>query len=676
MSKKYRLGIDIGGTFTDFTLIDTEDGSSIGIKSPTDAFHPEEGIRKGIHILKNEYGLKAEQVEYFVHGMTIGLNTLLQRKGSKIALFVTEGFKDILNLQRLRLPVPFDIHSTLPQPLVTRDMVFEISERQLKDGTEYKPLDTNSLKEACEKAIKNKAEGVAICFINSYKNAAHEIEAKTWIEENYKELKVCCSSVLWPQIREYERACIAVINLYIQKNVKTYFEDLKRMLTEEGILTMPFISQSNGGIMDLDSAAEAPVRTIFSGPAAGVIGAIRAAELSGEKNLLTFDVGGTSTDVALVDDGRPDFTLTSQMDGLPIHVPTIDISSIGAGGGSIGWVDQGLLKLGPESAGSYPGPACYGKSELATLTDAFLVCGYLNPNNFAAGRMALDINRSYKAIEKIAIELGQDVETTADKMIQVAISNMYVELSNIFEQKGIDPREWSVVAYGGGGPVTASFVADEIHAKNVLVSYRPGTLCSLGALTADFANDAALSVQKNAKEITGENLKIILNEVRIKAQSWLDNQKAEVLKGAPVNIQYLADARYQGQAYEIQFEIDENSDLTELFHKQHELLYGHSEQDAEVEVITIRARIEAKTPDIPSVSLSNGDTPTAIGSRKVIISGNAYEANIYKRTDILAGTVIYGPAIVEQDDTTVLILPKWTGTNDQYGNLILRKGEE
>lgn len=675
--KKYRLGIDIGGTFTDFTLVDISDGSAIGIKSSTHPDHPEEGIRKGIRILKKEYGMDPEKVEYFVHGMTIGLNTLLQRKGSKLALFVTEGFRDILNLQRLRLPVPFDIHSHLPEPLIPRHRVYGVKERLLADGSEYMPLDTESLKASCEDAIRKGVEGIAICFLHSHRNADHEKKAKEWIAGHFPELGVSISSELWPQIREYERACIAIINLYIQKNVKTYFSDLRRMLVEEGFQAEPFITQSNGGIMNIASAAASPIKTLFSGPAAGVIGAIRVCEPIGEKNLLTFDVGGTSTDVSIVVNGEPSFTQDSQMGGFPVNVPTIDIVSIGAGGGSIGWLDKGgLLKLGPESAGSSPGPACYGKSNYATLTDAFFVCGYLNADNFAAGRMALDVECSKKTIQVIADALHQNVTVTADQMIQVAVSNMYVELSNIMEQKGIDPRDFSVVAYGGGGPVTASFVAEEIKAKNVLVPYRPGTLCSLGALTADFAYDAVLSVQRIARLVDRNELREMLGQLQAEAKEWLKNQKALVLCDAPVNISYLADARYQGQSYEIQYSIDENSNLAELFHNRHESMYGHSEKDAEVEIINFRARIVAVTPKVPHISLAEGKSaPRAIDTRKVSIKGKEYQADIYARADLFAGDRISGPAVVEQEDTTVLILPDWTGRCDAYGNLILEKGD-
>lgn len=670
---KYRLGIDIGGTFTDFTLVDNYEGTSVGIKSPTNPEHIEEGIRAGIKILKSEYGLVPSEVSYFVHGMTIGLNTLLQRRGSKLAFFVTKGFKDILNLQRLRPPVPFNINSRLPEPLIRRDMVFEIDERTMADGSEYAPVDEEGVRDAVRKAVRSGAEGIAVCFLHSYKNDAHEQTVLNIIKNEAPDLSVSLSSKLLAQIREYERACVAIINLYIQKNVKTYFEDMKRMLAEEGFDTVPFITQSNGGIMDIPSATAAPVKTLFSGPAAGVIGAIRASVISGERNLLTFDVGGTSTDVSVVIDGEPVYTEDSELAGFPINLPTIDIASIGAGGGSIGWLDKGLLRLGPESAGSYPGPACYGHSELPTLTDAFLISGYLNADGFAAGRMPLDKDRSYDAIGKLGKSLGTDAKETAGQMIQVAIANMYVELSGIMERNGYDPRELSVVAYGGGGPVTASFVAEEIHAKNVLVPYRPGTLCSLGALTADFIYDAISPVHKRTDELTEDILKESFASLKDEAVAWLKAQDTNVIDTENIRVTYLADARYHGQAYEIQFEIEGGMDLTKLFHKKHELLYGHSEKQAKVEIINLRAHIAALTPKVPNVELDKGTGVYPYTKRDVLIKGEKYEADIYRREDIGAGDKIAGPAIIEQADTTILLLPGWVGESDRYGTLILKQ---
>lgn len=681
---RYRLGIDIGGTFTDFTLVDTENNETVGIKVPTVPAHPEQGVANGLRVLREERGLDLAQAQYFVHGMTIGLNTLLQRRGSKLALLVTEGFRDILTLQRLRLPIPYDFTSRLPEPLIPRNLVFGVRERFAADGHELEPLDRASVEQAADQAVSQGVEGIAICFLHSYRTPAHEQEAARIIAERYPQLKVCCSAELWPEMREYERACVAVANLYIQKNVEEYFGNLENILDEAGLATRPFITQSNGGIMDLRSAAAAPVKTLFSGPAAGVIGAIEACAAAKRGNLLTFDMGGTSTDVSFVADGQPTFSSASELAGFPVVLPTIDIQSIGAGGGSIAWVDAGgLLKVGPESAGSDPGPACYGKSTLPTLTDAFLTCGYLNPAHFAAGRMALDAERSGAAIAPIAERIGKTVDETADAMVQVAAASMYAELSGIMEQKGFDPRELDIVAYGGGGPVMANIVAEEIHARGVVVPRRPGTLCAQGALSADFVYDATSNTQLFLDEATPEEIESQLVALEKQARAWLSAQNAAVLENAPVSVAFFADAHYDGQAYQLPIAVDRAAlqqrgcaALVDAFNAEHQRLYGHAEAQARVELVRLSARIVAETPAFaedaaPAAQGGRPSDPRPVSTRVIRYNGNRHVACVFDRATLSAGQRIIGPAIVEQDDTTTLILPNWVATCDDRLNLII-----
>ncbi len=680
---RYRLGIDIGGTFTDFTLVDTQKSETRGIKVPTVPAHPEQGVANGLRVLRDEAGLDLAQAQYFVHGMTIGLNTLLQRRGSKLALLVTEGFRDILTLQRLRLPVPYDFTSRLPEPLIPRNLVFGVRERFDAAGNELTPLDRASVEQAADQAVSAGVEGIAICFLHSYRTPAHELEAARIIHERHPQLKVCCSAELWPEMREYERACVAVVNLYIQKNVEEYFGNLERILDEAGLATRPFITQSNGGIMDLRSAAAAPVKTLFSGPAAGVIGAIETSRAAGHENLLTFDMGGTSTDVSFVADGQPTFSSAAELAGFPVVLPAIDIQSIGAGGGSIAWIDAGgLLKVGPESAGSDPGPACYGKSQLPTLTDAFLTCGYLNPQNFAAGRMALDAERSRTAIEPVAQQLDKTVDETADAMVQVAAANMYAELSGIMEQKGFDPREMDVVAYGGGGPVMANIVAEEIHARGVLVPRRPGTLCAQGALSADFVYDATSNVQLFLDEAEPAQVENELAQLETQAREWLASQNAAVLENAPVSVAFFADAHYDGQAYQLPIAVDCDAlqkrgcaTLVDAFNAEHARLYGHAEPQARVELVRLSARIVAKTPGFtePAAAATARSTadPKPASTRVIRYNGNRHVACVFNRDSIAPGQRIVGPAIVEQDDTTTLVLPNWAATCDNNLNLFI-----
>jgi len=680
----YRLGIDIGGTFTDLTVLGEQSGRIMGLKTPTVPADPAQGIVNGLKLLFRQ-GIEPADIDYFVHGTTIGLNTLLQRKGESIALFVTEGFRDILNLQRLRLPVPYDFRSRLPEPLIERKHVFPVRERLLQDGTVKQPIDRESLDRAIDAALAAGVTGIAVCFLHSYKNPVHERIAAERIRERAKgRLDVCLSSGLYPQMREYERAVMTVVNLYIQANVKKYFGTLRERLTGEGMKTTPFITQSNGGIMDIDTAAAAPVRTLFSGPAAGVIGAVRAAAAAGISNVVTFDMGGTSADISIIENGQPTFVQTNHLAGFPIMLPSVSIYSVGAGGGSYGWIDNGgLLKVGPESVGSSPGPACYGRGDKAALTDAFLLCGYLNPERFAAGHVPLYPELSEKAMKPIADHLRLDVRAAADRMIQVAVANMYAELSSVMEQHGFDPRDFSFLAFGGAGPVTANFLADEIQASSVLVPPSPGTLCALGALTADFAYDAVQSRQTLLADLPMPRLKEEFAKLAGHARQWLAEQDIRGLEGQ--TLLYSMDARYSGQAYEIELPLDPailddagHERILDAFHHLHQRQYGHCDREALLEVIGLRVRIIGRTlkPVQPRVPGAEG-TVEPIGSRSIIARGAEYTARVYERSGLLHGHRIEGPAIVEQDDTTVLILDGWHGRVDAYGNLILqRNGEE
>ncbi|MEC1591068.1 hydantoinase/oxoprolinase family protein [Bacillus sonorensis] len=679
---RYRLGIDIGGTFTDLSLLNPEDGSLTAVKTPTVPDDPARGIINGLALLK-EKEIHPSNIHYFVHGMTIGLNTLLQRKGARIALFVTEGFRDILSLQRLRLPIPYDFRSRMPEPLIPRKYVFPIKERMLYDGSEKIPLHLKEVDEAVDKVLEEGLEGIVISFLHSYRSPLHEHQAAERIRQKAPELEVVTSSELWAQMREYERTVMSVANLYIKSNVRHYFDTLKERLATAGIPATPFITQSNGGLMDIESAAKAPVKTLFSGPAAGVIGAIRAAESAGIRNVITFDVGGTSADISIVEEGKAALTQSNQISGFPVAIPSVAMYSIGAGGGSFAWIDKGgLLKVGPESVGSHPGPACYGKGEKAALTDAFLVCGYLNPARFASGKMKLYCEKSEEALRPIAAYLGTDVRGAADQMIQVAVANMYTELSNVMEQRGFDPREFSLLAFGGAGPVTANFLAEEIQAKNVLIPPSPGTLSALGALTADFVYDAVYSRQVLLEDMTMSELKEEFAKLTKQAEKWLDKQRVQSLAGT--SLLFLLDARYKGQAYEIELpvspewlESSSQAEIAESFHLIHERQYGHSDEKTSIELMNMRVRIIGKTPKPPlkEISRCTGSNAEPASRRTIMLKGRTYQADVYDRRALANGQSIDGPAIIEQDDSTTLILPNWQVTADQAGNLIIERKE-
>ncbi|KXI31569.1 MULTISPECIES: hydantoinase/oxoprolinase family protein [Bacillus] len=677
----YRLGIDIGGTFTDLSLINEATGELTELKTPTVTDDPAQGIINGLNLLKKR-GVDLSNIQYLVHGMTIGLNTLLQRKGADLALFVTEGFQDILSLQRLRLPIPYDFNSRLPEPLIPRKHVYPISERLIHDGTIKNPLHLQQLDDAVQHVISKNLAGIVISFLHSYQNPVHELQAKAYINHHYPQLEVLTSSELWPQMREYERTVMSVVNLYIQPKVKQYLQTLKSRLKEEGVPISPYITQSNGGLMDAESAATSPVKTLFSGPAAGVIGAARIAASSSEPNLITFDVGGTSADISIIQNGKPTMAQSNQLSGFPIILPSVAMYSIGAGGGSVAWIDQGgLLKAGPESVGSNPGPASYGKGEKAALTDAFLICGYLNQERFAGGHLQLQLSAAKKAFQPIADQLNKTVEEAADQLIQVAVANMYTELSNVMEQQGFDPRDFSLLAFGGAGPVVANFLAREIHAKNVVVPPSPGTLCALGALTADFIHDAVLSKKICLQDYSINQLKQDYEKLSRKATDWVSQQNIQHIN--QTSILLLADARYQGQAFEIELPLsidwlkqEQNiHQLIEAFHKLHQRQYGHRDDQAKIEFTHLRVRVIGETPPLPfsPVHESSGQSLKPYEYRRIFIEEKEYEASVYNRDTLSVGSIVNGPAVIEQDDTTTLILPNWAGSIDPSGNLVISK---
>ncbi|TDQ42928.1 hydantoinase/oxoprolinase family protein [Aureibacillus halotolerans] len=677
----YRLGIDIGGTFTDLTLLNVNTGLLKTLKMPTVPEDPAAGIQKGLDMLEDD-GINVSSITYFVHGTTIGLNTLLQRKGAKTALFVTEGFRDILSLQRLRLPVPYDFRSRLPEPLVPRKHVYSISERMLHTGDVHQPLEIASIDQAIDQALEENIEGIVVAFLHSYRNSTHEEKAVERIRERAPHIEVIGSAALWPQMREFERAVLGAANVYIQPKVRAYFTTLKERLESRGVRTTPFITQSNGGIMTIETAAEAPVRTLFSGPAAGVVGALQEAKASGLKDIVTFDMGGTSADISIIENGHPTFTQANQLGGVPIMMPSVSMYSVGAGGGSKGWIDAGgMLKVGPESVGSDPGPACYGKGKEPSLTDAFLLCGYLSPDRFAAGNLTLHPHLAEQAMMPIASHLGSTPAKAADHMIQVAVANMYAELSNVMEQHGFDPRSFSFLAFGGAGPVTANFLAEEIQARRVVVPPTPGTLCAQGALSSDFVYDAVKSVDALLHELPMDSLRKTYESLSDEAASWLDDQNLEVLTGRSFILSL--DARYKGQAFDIEMDIEnqwveakDSSSLIDRFHALHKKQYGHSDPEAIIEIINLRARIIGHTPKPLRAAISSvekGATLQPIATRQIICRGQAEEASVYRREDLLVGHVVPGPAIVEQDDTTTVVLPAWEARTDVSGNLLIER---
>lgn len=677
----YRLGIDIGGTFTDLFLLNENNGEMISVKTPTVPANLPDGIVKGIEQLEQR-GINTLSIYYFVHGMTTGLNTVLQRSGAQLAFFVTEGFRDLLELQRLRLPVPYDFSSRMPEPLIDRQYSFPIRERLNVVGDVIVPLDQNSLDTAIEEAAKLGVEGIVICFMHSYRNGVHEQQAAQRIQEKLPHVDVTLSSDILPQFREYERAMAAILNAYIKPKVKYHFNLLQHALQQKGLDVQPNIAQSNGGVMSLQEAAAKPVYTILSGPAAGIQGAAYIANLVHQPNIVALDVGGTSADIAVIQEGITQLTNQLQIDGFPLVIPSQQIYSIGAGGGSVAWLDNGgLLKIGPHSVGSDPGPACYGKGDQVTLTDAYLISGYLNPETFADGAVSIHIQKAIDSIRSLADALQTDAIGAAGRIVQVAVANMYAEMTSIIEQMGIDVNTFSLFAYGGAGPVIANLLAEEMNVLSVLIPPSPGTLSALGSLVADFIHEEARTVLYESWDQHPERMKHRFEQLRQSAEEWVAQQPQEYIES--VEIYYEVEARYQHQSFELALSLNREwidsghiETIQNAFHALHKQRYGHADEQAPIEWVQAKVRIMACTPkpQFTEHSLEARERelqPRA--QRSVTYNGRTYKANIYQRIDLRYGDRIEGPAIIEQSDTTTLVLDGWYAETDKYSNVRLQR---
>ncbi len=678
-SLRYRLGIDIGGTFTDLCLLDEATGGWTGLKTPTVPSDLARGVANGLELLERR-GVRLGSIEYFVHGTTIGLNTVIQRTAPPVALVVTRGFRDLLEIGRLRLPIPWNFYSRRATPLIPRECVLELSERMLHSGASLVEPSVEDLERTVDQALDLGVEAIAICLLHSYANPEHELALKEHLLRRAPSLSVSCSAEIWPQIREYERALATVINAYIRPAMVRYLDGLERILEEKGVAARPYLTRSNGGIMTATSTREEPIQTLLSGPASGVLGASRAGLEAGFDNLITFDVGGTSADVAVVVERQIGYSREEHVGDFPVILPAIGISSIGAGGGSVAWIDgSGVLHVGPRSAGANPGPACYGMGGLEpTLTDAFVVSGYLRPERFA-GEHRLDAAAAERAMEGIGSSLGRDMAQAADAIIRVALSNMYTELSGVLERKGLDPRDFTLVAFGGAGPLLACLLAEEANVGRVLVPSSPGTLCALGALEADVMSDFIRSVHWPLTGLPKERLAGVCDDLEVRARAWLRYEAPPV---ADVEFHWSADMRYEGQSYEIDVPVPgrllreaEGAAIGDAFHRLHVKLFAHCDPAAPVEVAAIRLRAVGLMPRSRNRLLVNPARrqAEAISRRDIVYRGDWMSSRIYSRDDLASGHSFAGPAVVEQSDSTCLVPGGWRAAVDERSNLLLMR---
>ncbi len=677
---RFRLGIDIGGTFTDFACFDTRTGALLGLKVPSTPPEFAEAVRAGLDQLATEHGVDLREIGTVVHGTTIAVNTLIQRTGARLGLLVTEGFRDVLELQRLRLPNPFDLDGTRPLPLIPRARVAEVRERLRADGRVDTPLDEDGVREAVRRLAGQDVEGLVVSLLHAYRDPAHERRTGALAAAVAPALPVSLSSDVWPQAREYERTALAALDAYVQPKVRRYLQGFEQALAARGVPATPHVTKSNGGIMPVAAARAQTVATLLSGPASGVIGAAYVAGQAGLPNVITLDVGGTSADIAVVEGGRPRWSTSEHVGGVPVMMPVVGVTAIGAGGGSVAWVDEvGVPKVGPQSTGAQPGPACYGRGgKDATLTDAFLVCGFLDPERFLGGRMPLRRDLAEEAVARFAGPLGMTPDEAAESIVRVAVSNMYAEFTKILSRAAVDPRDFALVAFGGAGPVVGALVAREVGIPTVFVPRSPGTLCALGALSADIVNDAVRTVHTRVDAAPPETLRETYDALGAELADWLARHGAG---SEAATFRLAADMRYVGQSYEIEVPVEPAwlvaggaTAILAAFHRGHERAFGHADREAPAEIVNLRVQLRAGRPRVPLAQAPAAAGPaTPRTTRRIWLDGHRAEAGVFDRATLGRGARLVGPAIVEQPDTTVLVPAGHLGEVDRFGNLLLRR---
>jgi N-methylhydantoinase A len=683
---RYRIGIDVGGTFTDLTLVSGSDGSLTTWKVPSTPSDPSEGMLIGIAEALEQVDARAEDIEYLAHGTTVATNILLERRGARIALITTRGFRDLLEVARGKWPRSYDLNADKPEPLVPRALCCEVPERMLYDGTVHEPLDEEAVRAVASSLRREGVTAVAVSLLHGYANPAHERRVRELLAEAAPEIDVSLSSDILPEYREYERTLTTAANAYLLPTLGQYLRALVDRVRAAGVQVEPLINSSSGGLLPVSTAARKPVLTVMSGPSAGVVGALDSARRAGEENLVTFDMGGTSTDVALIADGVVSVAKSKDLAGLALAVPALDVVSIGAGGGSIAYIDDGgLLKVGPESAGAVPGPACYLRGgTLPTVTDAMMVLGYLNDKYLLGGRMKVDRAAAMRVVEEhVAQPLGIGVDEAALGMLDVTRSNIEQAILVVSVRRGFDPRNFSLLAYGGAGPQHAGALARNLAVATVIIPPAPGTLCAQGLLASDMRTDYSRTARMAAEPGNADALTAAFAELEEQATAWFEGSGVEPSRRI---IERSVDMRYVGQHHQIAiplggFDGEDWSGLNAAFGVLHHRLYGHR-ADGPTEIVAVRL---AAIGRVDRLSLNGTGRegrestggPQPFASREVSFArGEApVETPVYERSGLRPDDVIPGPAIIEQMDTTTVILPGQRATVDDFVNLILRESE-
>lgn len=673
----YQVGIDVGGTFTDVVCV-TPEGRLHLTKIPTTRADPSRGIRDALARMAADWGVVPSSIERFAHGTTAGTNAVLERKGAKLGLVTTRGFRDVLEIGRQMRHRMYDmvLKPETPGFLAPGAWRREVSERVAADGSVVEALDEAQVVEAVDSLVEQGAQAIAVCFLFSFVNPSHERRVRELIAERHPGLMVSLSCEVDPAFREYERTTITAFDAYVKPVLDKYLANLEGHLADAKVPVPLLVMQSRGGLCSAAVARHRPVRLFLSGPAAGVIGARMVGEEAGRRNLITADIGGTSCDISLICDAKPLVRSEGLIDGFPVRVPMVDVNAIGSGGGSIAWLDAGnSLRVGPESAGSEPGPACYGRGgQQPTVTDASVVLGYIDPHNFAAGSIVLDAALARKVIEeKIAGPMGISVEEAALGIHRVVNAQMVegVRLASI--RRGYDPREFSLMPLGGGGALHATAMASELGIREVLVPRNPGVLCAYGLLAAPVQHELSAAFPRALRDVDPQEIATAFAALDIQLEHLMAQ---EGIAPDLVQVQHSADLCYVGQSYHLEVAVkggtssDELRQLYEDFLSEHERTYGHSTRAA-VKIVNVRSVHQAAAP-APAI-MKQGQQPRARSQRTIRVAGIAAPvlATIVARDALSPGDEVEGPAVIEQLDTTVLIEPGWTATIHTSGHMVV-----
>lgn len=677
---RFRVAMDIGGTFTDVVAYDEESGRYTAGKSATTPADLTDGVLSALTAIEAH----PELCSFAVHGTTQGLNAFLQRRGERVLLLATAGAGDVYHIARGNRTRLYDIHFRKPTPLVPRADIVEIGGRLDYAGEELDPLDPDAVKDAAKRVRADGFGAVAVAFLFAYINPTHELEAEAILKDELGDIPISLSHQIAREWREYERTSSTVIDAYTSPVVRRYLDRLEDRLQHAGVSVPLHVMQSSGGIVTAQSARQASLQTLLSGPVGGTLGGVALARLLGRQNLICIDMGGTSFDVSLVVDGKPDVSTEASLEGFPLLMPVVNIHTIGAGGGSIAYPEAGGLRVGPESAGADPGPACYGQGGTQpTVTDANLVLGRVDPTSFAGGQMELDLDAAQKAVGALADELGLDAPVMAEGICDVINAKMAQAIRTLTVEKGIEPRDFALVAFGGAGPMHAPFLAQELDVSEVLVPRFPGAFSAWGMLEAEIRKDFARAFFTPLAELDADDLAAALQEQEREALAALAE---EGIGEDSARVQHMIDIRYIGQEYTLTIPLlgasEPTSDgfeqaISRRFDEAHDTRFGHANPGAPTEFVAVRSTGlgDLRRAEAARFAVEANDEHRFV-ARSIVFGRSERDAQVVQRDDLTPGEGLEGPVVIIEATATTVVPPGSTAHVDDLGTIVIEVGEE